>query len=89
MPSLKSLGHLISRFQVTIFIVLVVAGLGAAVLVLNDILTDTSLKDGYVSPIDPGTIDKATLDRLEQLHTSDDTVPPIDLPQGRINPFSE
>lgn len=89
LPSLKSLGPLLSRFQVTLFIVFIAAGLGAAVMTLNALLNDSSTADGYTSPIDAGTIDQATLDRIKALHTSKETVPKFNPPAGRINPFAE
>ncbi|MDB5162130.1 MAG: hypothetical protein JWM52_638 [Candidatus Saccharibacteria bacterium] len=85
----KKFSQAIARFHLTLFIVFIVAGLGTAVLFLNSILTDTAGGDTYTSPITPGTIDQATLERINQLHTSDEALPPSTLPTGRINPFSE
>lgn len=85
----KPLGRLVGRFQITLFIVLVVAGLGGAVLFLNSILTNTSNADGYISPVGAGSIDQATLERLKELHTSDQGAPAPVLPAGRTNPFGE
>lgn len=87
--SFKKFGHAVARFHLTLFIVFIVGGLGTAVLVLNSILSDTAGSDTYTSPITPGTIDQATLERINQLHTSDSTRPPSTLPEGRINPFGE
>ena len=86
---LKPITDLLSRFHMTIFIVFITAGLSVAVLFLNSILTDTSPADGYTSPIDAGSIDQATLERIKELHTSDEAVPSAVLPEGRINPFGE
>lgn len=81
---------LFRKFHLTLFIVAVVAGLAGAVLLLNTMLTNLSAVDeGYTSPIGAGTIDQATLDRIKELHTSDETVPASTLPQGRTNPFGE
>jgi hypothetical protein len=85
----KPLSNLLARFHMTIFIVFITAGLSVAVLFLNSILTDTSSGDGYTSPIGAGSIDQATLERIKELHTSDEAVPASTLPEGRINPFGE
>lgn len=87
---LKPFGLLFQKFHFTLFIVLVIAGLGSAVVLLNTMLSGQSeLGDGYKSSIEAGTIDQATLDRIKELHTSNETVPAGDLPSGRINPFGE
>jgi hypothetical protein len=83
------IGRLLSQFHMTLFIVFIVAGLSVAVLFLNDMLSDTSTSDGYTSPIDAGSIDQATLDRIKELHTSDEGPSPSSFPSGRINPFGE
>jgi hypothetical protein len=85
----KPLINLLGRFHMTIFIVFITAGLSVAVLFLNSILTDTSAGEGYTSPIGAGSIDQTTLERIKELHTSDETIPTTVLPEGRINPFGE
>jgi hypothetical protein len=85
----KPLGRLFGRFHMTLFIVFIVACLTFAVVTLNSILAFTSVSDGYTSPIDAGTIDQTTLDRIKELHTSDEAVPALVLPAGRLNPFAE
>lgn len=84
-----SIGHQFGRFHMTLFIVFITAGLSMAVLFLNNILTDTSSSDGYTSPIDAGSIDQATLERIKELHTSEEAVPDAAFPEGRVNPFGE
>jgi hypothetical protein len=87
---LKPFALLFQRFHFTLFIVLIVAGLGGAVLLLNSMLFNLSgVDDGYTSSIEAGTIDQATLNRIKELHTSKETVPSGDLPSGRVNPFGE
>jgi hypothetical protein len=79
----KPFALLFQKFHFTLFIVLVVAGLGGAVLLLNSMLANLSKVDeGYTSSIGAGTIDQAT-------HTSSETIPADDFPSGRINPFGE
>ncbi len=73
----------------TIFIIFIAGGLVGAVLLLDTILNDTSDAQGYTSPIDAGTIDQTTLNRIKQLHTSDDPAPSMVLPSGRTSPFTE
>jgi len=84
---LKPIGAFVRRFHLLIFFIFIVGCLAAAVILINNILTDTT-DDGYMSPINAGTIDQATLDKVQSMHTSDQPTTPT-LPEGRINPFSE
>lgn len=86
---LKPVTHLLGRFHMTIFIVLVSAGLAGAVMILNIVLSDNPGTDGYTSSIGGGSIDQNTLQRITSLHTSDETLTPLTLPSGRVNPFAE
>ncbi|MFZ3009897.1 MAG: hypothetical protein WA030_02650 [Candidatus Microsaccharimonas sp.] len=85
----KPLIRIFTRFHLTMFIVFIVAGLSYAVLMLNYMFVDTSSTDGYTPTNNTGSIDQATLDRIKQLHTSDETIPALDLSNGRTNPFGE
>ena len=73
----------------TFFIVILAGGLAYAVMLFTTILNESSVDTTYTSPIEAGSIDQATLDRIKALHTSDETVPTPTNPAGRINPFSE
>jgi len=86
---LKPFKLLFTRFHLTLFIVLVVAGLGAAVVLLTGILNDASTDTNYTSPIEAGSIDQTTLDRINALHTSDEQTAPTTVPETRQNPFVE
>lgn len=77
----------LKRFQLIIFFVLVVSFLAAAVILLNKTLTDSS-EQQYTSTIEAGTIDRATLERIQSLHTSSQPSS-AQLPEGRVNPFAE
>ncbi|MFY9228086.1 MAG: hypothetical protein WAO28_02050 [Candidatus Microsaccharimonas sp.] len=85
----KPLIRIFTRFHLTIFIVFIVAGLSYAVLMLNDMFIDTSDTNDYTPTNDTGSIDQATLDRIKQLHTSDEAVSPLNQSGGRTNPFGE
>jgi hypothetical protein len=76
------------RFHLLLFFVFVVACLSAAVVLINKTLTETP-EAPYSSPITAGSIDQATLERLDSLHPSSEPSPPPALPPGRINPFAE
>jgi len=86
---LKLITFMFGRYHFTIFIVLIVGCLIGAIILLNTIVTDSSLGDGYTSAINAGSIDQATLDRLNTLHESNESYTLPSLPSGRINPFSE
>ncbi len=85
---LKPLKKLSKRFHLTFFFVFIVACLMGAVLLINRAIQDTS-DPTYTSSINAGSIDKATLNRLDTLHTSAQGAPAPVLPAGRINPVGE
>jgi hypothetical protein len=77
------------KYHLTIFIVFVAAGLGYAVFTFSNLLAASSTDTTYTSSIGAGSIDQATLERINALHTSDEPTPTLVTPPGRINPFSE
>jgi hypothetical protein len=86
--SFKPIAILFQRYHLTLFIVFVTGCLAYAVVTFSNLLassTDTT----YTSPIAAGSIDQATLERIQALHTSSDPTPPLVAPSGRIDPFSE
>ena len=86
---LKPVKTLFRRFHLTLFFVLIIGCLSGAVLLMSDILQNTSADPNYTSSINAGTIDEATLNRLNDLHTSPQGAAPPTLPAGRVNPFGE
>lgn len=87
--SFAPLTRVFHRYHLTLFIVLIIAGLVAAVLLLSNILNGASVGDDYESPISAGTIDQATLDRINALYTVDEPFPPAQPVEGRSSPFTE
>jgi hypothetical protein len=85
----KLIGSSIRRFHITIFIIILVCGLAFAVLTLNGVIQQSSDTNGYTSNLDNTSFDQSTIDRLNQLQTSDSGTSSIVLPAGRINPFTE
>ncbi len=77
------------KYNLTIFIVVLVSGLAVAVLMLNQTLQQASNPGSYTSTLDSTTFDQATIDRITQLHTSSEPAADFQVPEGRINPFSE
>jgi hypothetical protein len=77
------------RYHVTIFIVVVVCGLGGAVIVLNNILQTSTDTSGYTATATTAGFDEVTIERIKQLHTSSDTSSIVIPTSGRISPFSE
>lgn len=80
---------LFKRFHLMIFFVFIVGCLSGAVILINRILTDSSNDDTYTSSISAGSIDEATLNRIQSLHTSKKPGATPSVPSGRINPLSE
>lgn len=85
----KSLITTFQKYSVTIFIVVLTSGLVIAVLMLNSTLQKASDTTGYTPSLDPTTFDQATIDRVKQLHTSDEPPKASSPSTGRINPFAE
>jgi hypothetical protein len=85
--NLSSLSDL-RRFHMVIFIVIVVVGL-SAILLLNGIVLKTS--DPTVSSENglQASFDQATIERIKELKTASEPSVPLDFSQGRISPFSE
>ena len=86
---LKPLKKVSKRFHLLFFFVFIVACLSGAVLLINNTLKDTSIDPNYVPPSAAGTIDEATLNRLNALHTSTQATGNPTTPAGRINPVNE
>ena len=76
------------RFHLLLFFVLIVGIVAAAVLFINNALTEPSQEE-YTSSINAGSIDQATLERIQSLHSSSQPISAPELPEGRINPFAE
>ena len=85
---LKPLGNFIKRFHLILFFILVAGLVAAAVLLINNALTEPS-QEQYTSSINAGSIDQATLERIQSLHSSSQPTAAPALPEGRINPFAE
>lgn len=86
---LKPLGKLLKQFHLTIFFAFIAACLVGAVLLINNTIEEGSADLDYTSSINAGSIDQATLSRLNSLHTSDQGATPPAIPEGRVNPFGE
>lgn len=86
----KPFMSIVKRFHLTIFFVFVIALLISGVILINQTLTEGEAEgSNYTSSIDAGSIDEATLQRLQALHPSSDTGETTTVPEGRINPFDE
>ncbi len=85
---IRPLVAFLQRFHLLLFFIVIVGCVAAAVVLINRTLTETS-DEAYTSSINAGTIDQATLERIQSLHTSTQPSPTPQSPPGRINPFSE
>jgi hypothetical protein len=85
----KPIAEVFRRYHVTIFIVVIVSGLATSVMLLNNILQSSTNISGYSQNGTSTSFDQATIDQLDQLHTSADNTQTIDTSKGRISPFSE
>lgn len=85
----KPIKKLSKRFHLIMFFIFIVACLSGAVLLISKTLEQGAADPGYKSPINAGTIDQETLNRLNAHHTSAEGAPAPVLPAGRINPVGE
>ncbi len=86
---LKPVKKLFKRFHLTIFFIFIAACLSGAVILINNTVKESSTDPDYTSSINAGSIDQATLNRLNSLHTSGEGATAPAVPAGRINPFGE
>jgi len=81
--------RLLRRFHIVIFVIIVFGGLAVVILMLNSIISRSSNSEGYTSQTNNGTFDQKTIQRIEQLKTTDQNNGELDLSHGRSNPFVE
>lgn len=84
----RQAGAFFRRFHMIMFFVVVVGCIAAVIMLINQTLSESS-EGTYTSTISAGTIDQATLDRIQALHDSNNPGIPPTLSDGRVNPFSE
>lgn len=78
------------RFHILLFTLVVLGGLMAAVLLLNDVIAKSGTSTDYVPAAANTTFDQATIDKIKQLRSGDESAPDdLDLDNGRTNPFVE
>lgn len=84
----RQLGRFFARYHAIIFFLIIAVLLMVAILMILSIINITGKTDAAnVKPID-SSFDEATIKRLNELQ-SGDTNSSLNLPNGRINPFSE
>lgn len=77
------------RYHVVTFVIVVLGSLGGVVLSLNAIVDKSGQTNTITSQDNGAAFDTKTIYRLTQLKTRDETPTPLDLSQGRTNPFVE
>lgn len=77
------------KYNLTIFIVALVGGLAAAVIMLSTALQKSSETSDYTPSNNSSSFDQTTINRVKQLHSSTEQATEYTLPTGRTNPFSE
>lgn len=86
---LKVTSTTIKRYNLVIFIVMVVGGLIASIMILNNILTQPAVVTTDPTTNSAVTFDQVTISRLSKLETSANNASYNTLSSARINPFSE
>jgi hypothetical protein len=90
----QSISHILHRYHVIIFVVVVLGALGAGVYINYQKLLAADDTNGYVAPASNTTFDDVTREQLSQLRSADYYIANPDEPRqlsvsGRINPFVE
>lgn len=80
---------LVKRFHLVIFTVLMTLLLSFAILLLYSVVIKASGDNSIPQNSSLSSFDQATIDQVDNLKTSDEPSEPLDLSQGRINPFGE
>ncbi|MEP7204866.1 MAG: hypothetical protein ABI716_01585 [Candidatus Saccharibacteria bacterium] len=88
-PYLKIITQAIGRYQLTLFFVLTIVGLSVAVITLNSIVVQSSNTTGLKSSLENSGFDQTTINRINQLQSSNVDPVGFSLPSGRISPFAE
>ena len=80
---------LIKRYHLVLFVVILALILSVSILLLYSVASKAGGEGA--TPQDGITtgFDQATIDRIQELKTSDQPSEPLDFSQGRINPFGE
>lgn len=91
-PSVGQLGEVIShffrRYHMSIFLLTVVIGVSAAVLLLNGLLSKSNEMDPTVTT-QSSSFDKKTIERIDNFSPAGAGKDDFSLPSGRTNPFVE
>lgn len=77
------------RFHIMIFVFIVLVGLIFIVYLLYNIVATASDTQGYESDAASTAFDEATIKRINELKSRDQSSSELDLSQGRTNPFVE
>jgi len=86
---MKPIAAFLSRYNLIIFIIIIVGGLIAAILDLSYILRSPyGDADDNASTSNGITLDTTTVNKLNNMKTSSENMTQT-LPSGRINPFSK
>lgn len=85
----KLLITLLKRFHLVIFTVIVTIVLSVSVLLLYSVVIKAGGSEATTPNANAPAFDQTTIDRVNQLKTSDQPSEPLDFSQGRINPFGE
>lgn len=80
---------LIKRYHLVMFVVVLTFILSVSILLLYNVTSKASGEEATPPDSIPSGFDQATIDRIEQLKTSDQPSDQLDFSQGRINPFGE
>ena len=81
---LNGISRFLHRYHVVLFALVVLGGLAIATFMLYTAATSASETTQLPST---SSFDKSTIDKIQNLRSSDESGKPLELPAGRTNPF--
>lgn len=85
----KAINAFLHRFHVMIFVIIVLGGVIVVILLLNGVIQRSGESGDYTPRKSSASFDQATIKKIEDLKTRDQSSGKLDLSHGRSNPFVE
>lgn len=85
----KTIATFLHRFHVMIFALVVLVGLIFMIFLLYNIIISSTNTEGLTPQTTDTSFDQATIKRINELKSGDQSSDELDFSQGRTNPFVE
>jgi len=85
----KSILAFLHRFHIVLFVIIVLGGLAVVIFLLNNAVITSGQDNGYSPNANSSSFDQATIQKIQNLKTADQSDPTISNNGARTNPFVE